>query len=228
MESLNILCISDHIDPLVYSYSIRDRFADVDLILSSGDLPFNYYDYIVSNLNRPLFFVFGNHNLDRIGFFQRRYQDYTIMGQQVLGRQYGNGGATYVGGKVVRSMGLLIAGLGGSMWYNGGRNQYTDTGMFFSMLRLMPRLVWNKAVHGRFLDVLVTHAPPYRVGDLPDRCHTGFKALRWFLRTFRPSFLVHGHVHLYELNARRVRTYADTVVINAYSHYLLRMEDAGT
>ena len=36
--------------------------------------------------------------------------------------------------------GLTIAGLGGSIWYNGGENQFTDFTMFLTMLRLLPGL----------------------------------------------------------------------------------------
>ena len=58
---MKILCISDQIDPLIYTNSIRQRFADVDLVLCAGDLPMDYLEFIVSSLNKPVFFVFGNH-----------------------------------------------------------------------------------------------------------------------------------------------------------------------
>lgn len=66
---MKILCISDQIDPLVYSSAIKERFADIDVILSAGDLPMEYVDFVVSSLNKPAFFIFGNHNLKEFPHF---------------------------------------------------------------------------------------------------------------------------------------------------------------
>ncbi len=67
---MKILCVADEIDPLVHSIRIRERFGDVDLVLSAGDLPMEYLSYIVSALNKPLLFVFGNHNLKDLPYFR--------------------------------------------------------------------------------------------------------------------------------------------------------------
>ncbi len=219
---MKILCISDHIDPLVYSQSIKSRFKDVDLIISSGDLPLRYYDFIVSNLNKPLVFVFGNHNLKRIHFYKPQYR--SQLGALYDLASFHGVGAIYLGGRVKMVKGLILAGLGGSMWYNGGLNQYTEIGMFFQIVRLLPKLLFHRIFHGRFLDILVTHSPPYGIHDLPDRCHTGFKVFLWFMKVFKPRYLIHGHVHLYDKNAERSEKYLDTEVINAYNHCLINME----
>ncbi len=63
-NGMKVLCIADHIDPVIYSANLKARFADVDLVLSAGDLALEYYDFIVSTLNKPLLFVFGNHHLE--------------------------------------------------------------------------------------------------------------------------------------------------------------------
>jgi Icc-related predicted phosphoesterase len=194
----------------------------VDFVLSAGDLSLEYYDFIVSSLNKPLFFVFGNHHIDARSHFRRRadpFQPVTAHDDTPV-----SVGATYLEGRVVRSGGLILAGLGGSIWYNGGEHQYTDFTMFLSMLRLMPGLLWNRLLRGRWLDILVTHAPPYGINDLPDPCHTGFRIFLWFMRTFRPRYLVHGHVHLYDRNATREARYGDSTVLNAYDHAVIELE----
>ena len=61
---MKLLCIADHVDPIIYSTGLKARFPDVDLVLSAGDLSLDYYDFIVSSLNKPLYFVFGNHHLE--------------------------------------------------------------------------------------------------------------------------------------------------------------------
>ena len=60
----------------------------------------------------------------------------------------------------------------------------------------------------------------------PDPCHTGFRVFLWFMRTFRPRYLVHGHVHLYDRNAAREARYASTTVVNAYDHVVIDLEAA--
>ncbi|MBE6351231.1 MAG: metallophosphoesterase, partial [Spirochaetaceae bacterium] len=60
---MKILCVSDQIDPLVYSNAIKERFSDIEIVFCAGDLPMEYIDFIVSSLNVPTYFVFGNHNL---------------------------------------------------------------------------------------------------------------------------------------------------------------------
>jgi uncharacterized protein len=220
---MKVLCIADHVDPFIYSAGIKSRFKDVDLVLSAGDLALEYYDFIISSLNKPLFFVFGNHHLTSRQRYERRSDALT---SSLMPDWQGGVGATYLEGRVVRTGGLLLAGLGGSIWYNGGEHQYTDFTMFFSILRLLPGMAWNRLFRGRWLDILVTHAPPYGINDLPDACHTGFRVFLWFMRTFRPRYLVHGHVHLYDRNAAREAHYADTTVLNAYDHTVIELETA--
>ena len=45
---MKILCISDQIDPLIYSVNIKERYQDVDLVISAGDLPMEYLEFIKS------------------------------------------------------------------------------------------------------------------------------------------------------------------------------------
>ena len=66
---MKILCVSDQIDPLVYSSNIKERYKDIDFVISAGDLPMEYLDFIVSSLNKAVYFVFGNHNLNEYGLY---------------------------------------------------------------------------------------------------------------------------------------------------------------
>ena len=45
---MKILCVADHVDPLVYSINAKERFNDVDLVLSAGDIPMSYLGFIAS------------------------------------------------------------------------------------------------------------------------------------------------------------------------------------
>ncbi|MCL2128230.1 MAG: metallophosphoesterase [Treponema sp.] len=202
---MKILCVSDQIDPLVYSNSIKKRFSDVGLVLCAGDLPLDYLDFIVSSLGRPLLFVFGNHN-----------------NEEMAG---GGFGSTHIGSKVRTEEGLIVAGLGGSMRYNRGANQFTEFQMRVEIFRMIPRLLLNRVFRGRFLDILLTHAPPKGIHDKADKCHWGFAAFLWFMKRFRPRYLVHGHIHLYDLSDVRRTRWMDTDVINAYGHYVIDTDE---
>jgi uncharacterized protein len=204
---MKILCVSDQIDPLVYSNSIKNRFADVDMILGAGDLPLDYLDFIVTNLNKPLMFVFGNHHIEELA-------DDDKPGNWSFS-------STHLGSKIRREAGLIVAGLGGSMRYNQGANQFTEFQMYGEIIKLIPALLFNRLFRGRYLDILLTHAPPRGIHDKPDKCHRGFKAFLWFMKMFKPKYLVHGHIHLYDLQDVRRTRCMKTEVINAFGHYII-------
>jgi Icc-related predicted phosphoesterase len=107
------------------------------------------------------------------------------------------------------------------MRYNKGPNQFTEFQMTFEIIKIIPRLLWNRVFHGRYCDILLTHAPPKGIHDKNDRCHTGFKIFLWFMKVFKLLYLVHGHIHLYDLSDVRCTKWEDTTVINAYSHYVI-------
>jgi len=204
---MKILCVSDQIDPLVYSNSIKKRFADVDMILGAGDLPLDYLDFIVTNLNKPLLFIFGNHHVEELA----RDDEPGVY----------HFSSTHLGTKVRREAGLIVAGLGGSMRYKRGLNQFTEFQMYGEIIKLIPTLLFNRLFYGRYLDILLTHAPPKGIHDKPDKCHQGFKAFLWFMKMFKPRYLVHGHIHLYDLSDVRRTRCMETEVINAFGHYII-------
>src|SRR3982751_2321614 len=59
--SMRALVISDKVEPILYSAAICQRVGKIDLILSCGDLPFYYIEYIISMLNKPAYYVVGDH-----------------------------------------------------------------------------------------------------------------------------------------------------------------------
>ena len=64
MLAMKILCISDATDTLIYSSIAPDLYRDVDFVISAGDLPLRYYDYIQTMLRKDVYYVYGNHNLE--------------------------------------------------------------------------------------------------------------------------------------------------------------------
>ena len=202
---MNILAVSDIEVDIVYSPKIVERFGDVACIVSCGDLLETYLEYIVSSLNKPFYYVHGNHA-----------RGYHVIEGKPLPRI---AGGVNLHRRMVRGPGeLLLAGIEGCLRYNERPLQYTQAEMWEMTLRLAPRLVLNRILYGRFLDIFVSHAPPWGIHDNDDRPHQGIRAFRWLLQTFRPALHLHGHVHIYQQYAPTETRFARTRVINVYGY----------
>jgi len=210
---MKILTVSDVVVDLVQSPLIAERFHDVDLVLSCGDLPFDYMEYIVTMLCKPLYYVHGNH-------VQR------LVTTDDEEPKEAPEGCISIHRRLVNYRGLLIGGLEGSMRYREGDYQYTPAQMKHLIRMMGPRLWLNKKRYGRAIDILVTHAPPLGIHDGQDLCHMGFKAFLEFMDRYEPLYLVHGHTHLYRQDARRVTPYKNTTVINTYGYQVIDIDDA--
>jgi Icc-related predicted phosphoesterase len=199
---LTVLAVTDEVDSRLYGSGAIKQRARPDLLLSCGDLPAYYLDYLVSSLNVPLYAIHGNHDARP-----------PIEGSS----GFEGCGAQWIGGRGIRiDSGLLIAGFDGSLRYNAGPYQSTQAEMHAAVRTLVPWMLVNKLRYGRYLDVLLTHAPPRGIHDEPDRCHTGFDAFNWLIQAFQPRFHLHGHIHLYDQRKTTVTRVGETDVINVY------------
>lgn len=204
-EAMRILAVSDRVDPIVHSAEVRERFPDVDLLVSCGDLPASYLEYIVTQLNVPLVYVAGNHDQDH----------FRVPG----GRN--------IDGRMVRERGVWIMGLGGSRRYkSAGRHQYTEAEMRLRVARMLPRLLTNKLRRGRGMDLLVTHAPARGIHDGEDPAHFGFQSFCWLLRVFQPSLMLHGHMHVHRNLESTCTDKFRSRVLNVYPYAVTTFEVA--
>ncbi len=205
---MKILAVSDTVVNSLYGPAVQDVACGVDLVLSCGDLPSAYLEYLVSTLDVPLYYVMGNHGADG-------------------GEKPFPEGCVNIDNRVVEYKGLLLAGLEGSMRYNDRpQYQHTEGEMQWKVARLAPALLWNKIRYGRYLDVLVTHAPPFGIHDAADLAHTGFSAFIMFIDRFRPDYLIHGHVHVYDPRSVTQTLRGRTLVVNAYGYKLFEIKNA--
>ena len=231
---MKILCLSDYVDPLIYNQNLRQTFGDVDLVLCAGDLPLDYVDFVVTMLNKPTYFIFGNHNLKDFSYYHKSLTNLPEAQHSETSRENFGHGGTYAGFKVFRDNSLsyidpatgkrtplLLAGVSGSLLYNKGLNQYTEKQMKAKLLKMVPALIKNKLKYGRYIDILLTHASPRHIHDKEDPCHKGFECFNWFIQKFKPKYLIHGHIHLYDAREKRITKTEDTTVVNAYAHLLI-------
>jgi len=200
---MRILSLSDTIVSLIYSPLIRSRHEGVDIILGCGDLPYYYLEYVFTSLDAPLYYVRGNHD---------KVLEYSSAGQRT-----GPHGGIDLHCRSYCYKGLLLAGVEGSLRYRSGPFQYSQAEMWWHVYRLIPGMLRNRLVYGRYLDVFVTHAPPTGIHDADDLPHRGINAFRWLVNVFQPAIHIHGHVHIYYPGAEVETRVGKTRVINTYA-----------
>lgn len=197
---MRILLVADEESKSLWDYYEPSKLADIDLIISCGDLSAAYLSFLVTMGKAPVLYIHGNHDI--------RYEVYPPEG------------CTCIDGMLYKYKGLRILGLGGCMRYKPGPYQFTEKEMRHRILRLYWDLFRNKG-----FDILVTHAPAYQFHDGDDLPHKGFQCFIDLMEKFRPKYFVHGHNHLnYGGRAVRVSSYKDTTVINAYQSYVIDID----
>lgn len=208
---MNVLAVSDRVLGHLYSTNIRQNYANIDLLIGCGDLPFYYLEFLISALDTPLMYVRGNHDTS---------PQYTVDGRTLTSVQ----GGVDLHARVVDYNGWIIAGLEGSMRYRPNAPlMYSEGEMLWEVARLLPQLLWRRIRYGRAVDLFVTHSPPFRIHDRPDRAHTGFRVFRHIIHYLRPRYLLHGHVHVYRQDVQRVTRVGHTTVINVYPYRVLEL-----
>jgi len=200
---VKILTVSDKVVDKVHSPAINQEFGDVELVIACGDLPFHYLEYIAASLNVPCFLVYGNHDLN---------VEHTASGPIT----HHPPGWVDLDERCVRVKGLLLAGLEGSLRYNSdGVHQYSQDEMRGKALRMLPTLFANRLRYGRFLDILISHAPPYGIHDGPDYAHLGFSVFLTMIDRLRPRYVLHGHQHVYGTEQTLTKRH-QTQILNVY------------
>ena len=201
---MKILCVSDTEVPQMHSaVNLRRQYSDIDLIISCGDMPPGYLDFISTIISVPMFYVRGNHD--------ETYDDDPPGGIDLHG-------------KVVEYKGLTLAGLEGSIRYNTGDIQYTQMEMRWMVMRLGPRMLWNRVSENHGVDLFVSHSPARNIHDGRDVAHRGFDSFINFLKWYRPRYMLHGHVHTWD-RRKVVRTqFESTCIMNINPVTVLELE----
>lgn len=194
---MKILTVADIESKALWDYFEPEKLADVDLIISCGDLSPRFLEFLVTFAHCPLLYVHGNHD--------GRYDTDPPEGCECIED------------RIYRYRGLRILGLGGSMRYREGPWMYTERQM-----RARVRKARIRSLLTGGFDILVTHAPAKGWGDMDDLPHQGFACFDDLLRAARPRYMLHGHVHKSYGHFTRTSTHdCGTVLVNAYEQYYL-------
>jgi len=193
---MKVLVVADEESKYIWDHFDRSKFSNVEMMISCGDLKQEYLSFLVTMIKAPLFYVRGNHDTS-----------YLTKPPE---------GCTCIDDTVISYRGIRIAGLGGSHRYSPGDFQYTESQMKWRIFKLGLKIWMNKGV-----DILVTHAPAYKLGDGEDLCHRGFQCFVAFMDKYKPKYLLHGHQHLNYGRNQRIHQYKETTIVNGFGYYFI-------
>ena len=126
-------------------------------------------------------------------------------------------------GTIEEWKGVTFAGLGGSIRYRPGPNQYSEREMWLRTLRLRARARTRQIFGKAGVDVLVTHSPPRRHGDLEDLAHRGFECFEPLIERLEPEVVLHGHVHPHGFE-KPDRTIGNSRLVNVIPYKVIEVD----
>lgn len=198
---MKLLCVSDTVmQPLENAANLRRRYHDVEAVVSCGDMPAAYLDFISTILGKPLLYVRGNHD--------EMYADTPP-------------GGTDLHNEIVEFGDLVFVGLEGSINYNRGSIQYTQSEMHLMVIKLAIRLKYFQMVKGRGIDLFVTHSPARGIHEGEDFPHQGFEGFLRLMQWFKPRYMIHGHVHTWDRRKTVQTLYHETQILNINPYIVL-------
>ena len=228
---MKILLISDTEERSLWdnwTEATARSLADVDFILSAGDLKAEYLEFLVTMLNVPLVYVRGNHD----GQYDERPPEGCENAEDTI--------VELECGKGTSGQRVRILGLGGSMRYReGAPDMYTEREME-ERIRKAERIIRKRRMTGRIkslvrpagtgsskkdepaFDILLTHAPCRGYGDMEDLPHRGFECFNVLLNKYSPQLHCYGHVHKeYGRIDRRLSHPSGTLLINGSGYQII-------
>jgi calcineurin-like phosphoesterase family protein len=217
--TVRVVAVSDEVDETLWHDTSALRGAS--LLLSCGDLPFDYLGHLMDALDVPLVLVPGNHDPDVSGY--RTTRRGLVVRAGLPAEPPWPPGAVNADGRVVDVAGVRVAGLGGSPRYNDGPNQWTERQFAVRARRVLVAARWRALRDRRPVDVLLTHSPPRGVGDADDPPHRGVRATNRLVDRLRPGVVLHGHVHPYGQHAVDQRI-GDVIVRNVVGCHVFDLE----
>lgn len=200
---MKILVLADVESTYIWDHFNPEAFADVDLVISCGDLKASYLSFVVTMIKAPVLYVHGNHDADYL-------QNPPL-------------GCDCIDDKVVTVKGLRIMGLGGSYRYKTGPFQYTEAEM-----KKRVKSLHRKIEGAGGIDILVTHSPSLGMYETTDLPHRGFEVFNSLLDRYKPSYMLHGHVHMnYSHKIKRQQQVFATTAINGFQYHIFDYQPNG-
>ena len=169
LKPVRVLAVSDEVERAFDFERNRAQLMPIDAIVGAGDLEPEYLDFLAEAFRVPLLYVLGNH--DRGGGWQEGIHHVPDP----------------IDGSWHDVAGLTVAGLS---WPSdsGDRAVHDENAAWRQVAARYLRM------RARRPDIIVSHVPPFGLGDTPeDHYHRGFAAYRWLAERLKPVLWVHGH-----------------------------------
>lgn len=196
---MKILILSDIESKYLWDYFEKEKLEGIDLILSCGDLKPQYLSFLASFSKVPILYVRGNHD----DCYEQTPPD----------------GCICIEDRIYVHEGIRIMGMGGSVRYNNGKNQYTQ-----GQMKQRVRKMWFQLKKNRGIDIFLAHSPAAGINDGFDHVHKGFEAFNEVLDVYEPRYFIHGHIHKnYQSNFVREYQYHNTMIVNGYERYIIEI-----
>ena len=164
----------------------------IELICTLGDLDYFSLQEIKKVNNIPKIGVYGNH---------------------CSGKYFESLGITNMHLKTFECGGLIFGGFEGSVRYKQSEyaKMYTQEEAT-NLLNNFPAV-----------DVIIAHSPPYGINDEPsDPTHQGLIALKEYIETKKPKYLLHGHT--YPDKNDYTPKYIETNIIYVYQDKIIKLQ----
>lgn len=231
---MRILAVSDSISQRIENLVVHSpkKLKNVDIIVSCGDLEGEYLELLVDGLNRDLYFVCGNHPVEKARKKPASYEITDRLWENIHSKHdkiIRIAGREDLHGRIEVCKDYFIVGFGGSLWYGGRGNEFREKEMARIVNSIAKKIRWHrlkeKVSRNKPRKVIVlSHAPLLHVHDLPDRCHTGFKCFHDFTEKISPVLWIHGHVHIPDMHKNQVTMVGQTTVVNAFSYKFINIK----
>lgn len=199
---MKILVLADVESEYLWDYFKKEKLDGIDLILSAGDLNPKYLSFLATFSKVPILYVRGNHD--------DCYKDTPPEG------------CICIENKVYVYKGVRILGLGGSIRYKKGDNQYTE-----AQMKKRVNKAWLSIKKNKGIDILLTHSPAKGINDGPDHVHTGFEVFNELINRYKPKFFIHGHVHKNYMTGftQTFKLNEYTTVVNGYERCIVEYDE---
>jgi uncharacterized protein len=120
-------------------------------------------------------------------------------------------GLDILDGRVMKRNGFRVSGISGTKRQPGRYQPYQHTQTEGEVRKTLDRI--------GYVDVLVSHAPPYSVSKNEDWLHQGFEALDEYIARYSPMAVIYGHL------GRKMRTESGkTILMCVVEKDYLRLE----
>ena len=230
---MKILAVSDAQSQSLESAleNMPEKFNDIDCVISCGDLESDYLSLITDRVKKKLFFVSGNHVFrdesmsdDEKENMWRLYRDFKHRPRPFIA------GYEDIHWRVETFEDIIVAGFGGSMWYNGRENQFTEAQMnevVSSVIRKISRIRFKEIILRRKKKdiIIISHAPIAGIHDLADLPHRGFECFKKLIKSHQPIAWLHGHVDPTGNTGNQVSMSGKTTVINVFGCKIIEIAE---